>query len=262
MTRYAALTDPGNQLTHNEDAVASDVQRGLWMVADGMGGHAAGEVASEIATTTILERYSENGSLLDAIRSAHQAIVSASSTNPERQGMGSTIVALAVSNEHATIAWVGDSRAYLWRKAQLTQLSRDHSVLQELIDAGRVSEKSAREHPKRNMITQVLGHGNPQTAREQLALDPGDWLLLCSDGLTDVLNDEQIARVLKDNRDPERGAQALIDAVRSQKPRDNVSVVLVEPLARPSRLGVGFWKGWMMLALAAAFAGAWLWWRG
>jgi protein phosphatase len=230
MSKYAALTHAGNVRSHNEDIVACDPERGLWLVADGMGGHAAGEVASEIAKTTILERFSQSGSLFDAIQTAHRAIVNSAQQNSERSGMGSTVIALLVDEHTAEIAWVGDSRAYLWRKGQLSQVSKDHSYLEELIDSGQLDREAAHNHPKRNVITQVLGFGNPEPSAASVVLREGDWILLCSDGLSDELTDDRIAAVLSASGTVQEAASSLLEKVQRQRGKDNVSIIVVEPI--------------------------------
>jgi protein phosphatase len=261
MFKYAALTHAGNVRSHNEDIVACDPERGLWLVADGMGGHAAGEVASQIAKTTILERFAQSGSLFDAIQTAHRAIVDSAQEHTERSGMGSTVIALLVDGSTAEIAWVGDSRAYLWRKGHLSQVSKDHSYLEELIDSGQLDRKAAQNHPKRNVITQVLGFGNPEPSAASVVLREGDWILLCSDGLSDELTDERIGGVLRASTSVQEAASSLLEKVQRQRGKDNVSIIVVEPIetrtlpwSNPRTL----WAAGALALIAAAAALAWL----
>ena len=152
----AGISDVGQKRERNEDSLFYDDKMGLYVVADGMGGQEAGEVASAIAVQTICEAIKQQASLTEAIERAHTAIGEAS---PELggAGMGTTVVALLTRDNDYEIAWVGDSRAYLWNLRQLKRLTRDHSMVQEMVDAGAISAEEADQHPQRNIITQSLG---------------------------------------------------------------------------------------------------------
>jgi protein phosphatase len=169
---------------HNEDALSLAPERGVFVVADGMGGHASGEVASRIAADAALAA-SAGGSLVEALVSAHRAVAQAAAADPARKGMGSTIVAAEVARGRARIAWVGDSRGYLWRDGRLSRLTRDHSLMNLLLDRAEVDAADVTHHPQRHVITQTLGHGDPRPAEVEVRLRAGDELLLCSDGLND-----------------------------------------------------------------------------
>ncbi len=227
MLEYAAKTHPGVTHEHNEDSVGCDPERGLWLVADGMGGHAAGEVASKVAVDTILQFMADEGDLLAATRTAHKAIVEAGAGTESQRGMGSTSVALGVSERRGEIVWVGDSRAYLWRSGALRQLTKDHSFMQMLIDRQHLTPEQARAHPRRNVVTQVLGFNDPTPDRAEIAFRHNDVVLLCSDGLYDELDDAEIVELLSSTGSLEEQAQRLIDAACDSGGRDNISVVLV-----------------------------------
>ena len=229
MTRYSMQTDPGVRYEDNEDSVGFDADIDVWLVADGMGGHAAGEVASRIAKDTFIERIRSGESPSAAAMSAHTAIGSSAEAQAAQQGMGSTLVAMQIQQQHAELVWVGDSRTYLWRDGQLSVATHDHSYVQMLIDQGQLTDESARGHPKRNMVTQVLGLGEPKPETRSLPLQQGDWLVLCSDGLNDELTDAEIAEILVGNAgDIGPVAQQLVDQAIVAGGRDNVSVLAIQ----------------------------------
>ncbi len=229
MTSYSMQTDPGAVYDDNEDCVGFDADNNLWLVADGMGGHAAGEVASRIVRDTFIEQIRAGEEHVDAALAAHAAIVQTSEAQQAQSGMGSTLVAMQISESHAGFVWVGDSRAYLWRDGMLSVVSHDHSFVQLLIEQGELTEETARNHAKRNMVTQVLGLGEPEPETRRLPLQTGDWLVLCSDGLNDELTDAEIEEVLVDvDGDVEKVAGRLIESAIARGGRDNVSVVAVQ----------------------------------
>ena len=236
MSSFSIQTDPGNKYDHNEDTVDHDDALSLWLVADGMGGHAAGEVASQIARNIFLEKVRDGDGHVAAAIAAHEQIVLAADAQQAQQGMGSTLMAMQFADCHAGLVWVGDSRTYLWRNENLSVVTHDHSYVQMLIDQGHLNEESARGHPKRNMVTQVLGLGNPEPETRSLPLQTGDWLVLCSDGLNDELTDGEIAQILSASNGVEEVAGALIAQALANGGRDNVSVVAVQyegPSAAP-----------------------------
>jgi protein phosphatase len=226
-------SDVGRVRRQNEDSFAVREDLGLWIVADGMGGAAAGEVASAIAVD-VIAREVEGGAELDAaIAEANRSILDAAAAGRGRAGMGSTVVAAQLNGRQYTVAWVGDARAYLWGDG-LRRLSHDHSRIQELLDAGMISVEEARLHPQRSVITRVLGgpDGTAATAeRISGSLKPGQGLLLCSDGLTSEVADEEIARVLSGNLAANGGGQAaaeqLVSLALDHGGADNVTVVLI-----------------------------------
>ena len=226
MIRFAARTDPGKRDGENQDAIGADPDHGTWFIADGMGGHAAGSVASGVVKSTLLE-YTRLVPLDHAILRAHEAVAADAASQPEHTGMGSTVVAAQLAGSNCTVAWVGDSRAYLWRRDRLQAVSRDHSLIEGLREQQGLSETQVREHPNRHMVTQTLGLGNPVPSRTDVRLRAGDVILMCSDGLNDELTDAAIAEVLRTNPTPEGAGDALIAAALEHGGNDNVSVVLV-----------------------------------
>jgi protein phosphatase len=228
MTSINGLTHPGNRPGANQDSIGWDETRSLALVADGLGGHAAGQVASGIVKDTVLNLVGALDLSTAALRS-HAAIIEAAAQDEQLHGMASTIVAVQISRSTGTVIWVGDSRAYLWRDGQLSRLTRDHSVVEELRAAASLSETQVRAHPKRNEITNVLGAGEPEVDSHKVALRAGDRILLCSDGLSGELRDEEIAGLLAAPRPAgESASAALVDAALAKGGHDNISVVIVE----------------------------------
>ena len=224
--RFAARTHPGARDGQNEDAVGWDESQSLWFVADGMGGHASGDVASRVVKEALLT--AGPMPLGQALERAHAAVLTTAATNPAYDNMGSTAVAIRLGKGQSDVAWVGDSRAYLWDTRTLTGITRDHSFLELLREQEHLTETQLRNHPNRNLVTQTLGIGMPEPSVRSVPLRHGDWLLLCSDGLTDELEDEAIADILKRYADPDAAADALIAGALARGGRDNVSVVIVE----------------------------------
>lgn len=234
---YSAASHPGLMRDNNEDCFLSRPEQGLWLVADGMGGHEAGEVASAIVRDTI-ERYAQKNplfSLPDAIQQAHSRILSSAAAGVGAPGMGSTVVALKSQGDKYQIAWVGDSRAYLWTPTReggrIEQLSTDHSYVQMLVESGAISAEDAEFHPEKNIITQCLGMQElPQVkvdyVEQQWQQD--QWILLCSDGLSDELNDKTIARILSEADNCVAAVDQLIHAALTNGGRDNITLQIIE----------------------------------
>lgn len=226
---YAALSHQGITPENNEDAYFADADLGLWFVADGMGGHASGEVASRIVKNTVSQQVAVGDRLADAITQAHDAIIEAGREGVGNPGMGSTIVALQVAGYHYQVAWVGDSRAYLWDGA-LSQLSHDHSVVQTLLDRGVITTDEAFSHPDKNLITQALGTdglGRPTVDVVTGQLLRGQRILLCSDGLNDELPEAQIRDILAENLPPQETVDRMIQTALDNGGHDNVTAILV-----------------------------------
>jgi len=234
-TNYSQATDVGLLRDNNEDAIWCDAQLGLWVVADGMGGHAAGEVASEITVNVISENVRQGRPLQDAINNAHQAVLDAARDGSGKYGMGSTVVALHSWGNQYEIAWVGDSRAYLWSDRDkdgfsLQQLTIDHSYVQMLYQSGIISADEMSGHPEKNVITQCLGSvelTELKVDRVQGDWHKCDWILLCSDGLSDTVSDQQICDILHDATNTEHAVGTLIGAALANGGKDNISVVIV-----------------------------------
>ena len=230
MSEFGQMTDVGRVRDHNEDRVLCLPDRGLWLVADGMGGYASGEVASAVVVEEV-PKLLENGlDIEEALRETHRRIHQAVAQGLGGVGMGSTAVVLQHRGRSYEIAWVGDSRAYLWDGSSLKRLTRDHSLVQQLLDSGAITEDIAQRHPQRNVITQALG-----SAQAEIRVDtvrgnslPGDRFLLCSDGLTSELSDREIAAILSGQGTCQTLAERLIEAANGRGGRDNISVLLIE----------------------------------
>ncbi len=236
MAQFAARTHAGRRGGENEDAIGWDVADRLWFVADGMGGHAAGHVASRIVKETLLA-HAQDAHLDQAVLKAHEAVLAAAATRDEYNGMGSTVVSARINDGTCTVVWVGNSRAYLLRRRKLRSLTRDHSFIELLREEQGLSETELHAHPKRHLVTQSLGKGEPVPSLIETALRRGDRLLLCSDGLNDELTDQEIAAALSANPRPDAAADALIAAALEKGGRDNVSVVVLEYDGPPGRTG-------------------------
>ncbi len=241
------LTDRGLVRPSNQDAFAVVNHLGFWVIADGMGGHAGGEVASRLAVESVVrhvqavadetparptDQTEDEPLLRQAIEAAQQAVLDHARANPLLSGMGTTIVVLRIASgptPRATLAHVGDSRAYRLRAGALTPLTRDHSLVEEYIRQGLMSSQEAFSHPLRHVLTRAIGMqdaAEPNVATH--ALQPDDVLLLCTDGLTKMMTDEQIAATLHaDGRTPDRACPALVGEAIRCGGSDNVTVVCV-----------------------------------
>jgi PPM family protein phosphatase len=264
--RFAARTHPGRRGGQNEDSIGWNEESALWFVADGMGGHASGDVASRLVKETLLGS-ALNLPLRAAVKKAHESVAAAAADNTAHANMGSTVVAVRIANRQADIAWVGDSRGYLWRGQALRQLTRDHSYLEVLREQENLSDSQLRGHPNKNLVTQTLGIGSPEPSTITEPLRGGDWLLLCSDGLNDELEDAEIAQILRTHASPEAAADALIAAALARGGRDNVSAVVVEydgpdGVSFPRALGQKtiLWLAILGGALAATLLAVLWWW--
>ncbi|PIP80802.1 MAG: hypothetical protein COW84_03260 [Gammaproteobacteria bacterium CG22_combo_CG10-13_8_21_14_all_40_8] len=229
---FAQKTHQGQTRDHNEDSIFSDAEMGLWIVADGMGGHAGGEVASCIVCESIPEMIKEGHSLKESIATTHHLIKAAPQNGRGIKGMGSTVVAMKLDETGYQIAWVGDSRAYLW-DGQLHQLSTDQSFVQKLIEAKAITPEQARNHPKKNLILQSLGASQLPTI--QVDSLRGDFkkesiILLCSDGLNNELTDDEIAALIDPFQPLQSVAKNLVDAANKAGGNDNISVILIKTL--------------------------------
>ena len=222
-------TDTGRQRRDNEDNAF--VQAPLFVVADGMGGAQAGEVASKLAVEEFHEALPDEGSaearLTDRIRAANRRIYDLSRTEHELDGMGTTLTAAYLDDDHLAVAHVGDSRAYIFRDGELARLTQDHSLVEELVRQGKLTEEQAAEHPQRSIITRALGIENDvEVDTRTYPMRAGDIVLLCSDGLTSMIGEEQIVHILGGEPSLERAADRLIGAANDAGGRDNITVVL------------------------------------
>lgn len=231
-----ARSDVGLVRRSNEDGVFAGST--AFAVADGMGGHAAGEIASATALQPLAELDGRqftsddeiNQALLDAVESANRSVVAKAEEEPDYQGMGTTLTAAVVQDDKLHLAQVGDSRAYLLRGQQpLIQLTTDHTVVEELVRDGRLDREQIENHPQRAVITRAIGIDEDVEADSfpPLALHPEDQILLCSDGLTGPVSDEEIAEILRAHDDGESACQALIDAANAAGGPDNITVLLI-----------------------------------
>jgi protein phosphatase len=262
MTRFAARTHAGYSGDANEDAFGGSDTHGMWFIADGMGGHAAGQVASDIVRKTLLDALADSN-LSATIRKAHAAVIAAAESNEEWRGMGSTVVAARIERGICLVAWVGDSRAYLWRRNELRALTRDHSLLEALRDEGVFSDTQLRGQPNAHLITQSIGAGNPTPSTSETPLRRGDRILLCSDGLHDELSEPEICAALGSHREPAQAAEALINGALMKGGHDNVTALVVEydgPSVAPaevSRQSLVLFSILSGVAAAALAAGIW-----
>jgi PPM family protein phosphatase len=246
----AARTDVGRIRAGNEDSLYADASesRGLFIVADGMGGHAAGEVASEMAVAIVAEQLAVLDSasspdapdrVADALRRANDAIYRRTVLEADKQGMGTTASVLVLSDAGYVIGQVGDSRIYLLRDGTLRQLTKDHSYVQEQVDAGFLTPEQARYHPYSNVITRCVGAND--TVEPDVFAGPiraGDVFLVASDGLTGMVDDKRLHQLLSSNAKPSRLVDALIAEANGRGGLDNITAVLVQVHAvDPSRNG-------------------------
>jgi serine/threonine protein phosphatase PrpC len=228
MITVAGATHTGIR-EHNEDAMVVDEALGFGLVADGMGGYACGEVASEIVKSTLYEAVANQEGLVEAIARAHASIREAVQEDKSKTGMGSTVVAIKFSGSDYEIAWVGDSRAYLW-DGELKQISRDHSYVESLLSSGAISIDEAMDHPNKNLITQAVGaaaNDGLEIGLVQGRLGAGQQILLCSDGLVDEVKDADIAHLLNVPQPMEQTLEQLVSAALEGGGRDNITVVLM-----------------------------------
>jgi protein phosphatase len=232
--RSGSATDVGKVRSSNQDQLLSADP--LFAVADGMGGHAAGEVASLTAVEALRQAFDRDRSpsgLVAATREANRSVWERAQANPEQRGMGTTLVALALvqadGEDRLAIVNVGDSRVYLLRQGELEQVTTDHSLVQELIDVGQLSQADAGFHPQRHVLTRALGI-DPDVDVDEIEILPvkGDRYLLCSDGLPREVSDEQMASVLRRLADPKDAARELVAQARARGGNDNITVVVVD----------------------------------
>ncbi len=230
MIEFGHNTHVGLRREHNEDTYYADADLGIWLVADGMGGHEHGEVASALARDTVVAEIRKGASLAQAIHLADEEIIRHSSKRTEALPMGTTVAAIRLKENEYEVCWVGDSRVYLWN-GQLKQLSQDHSYVQELIEQGAITLEQARTHPHRNVVTQALGVTDPQSLRVETvmgALTQGMQILLCSDGLTEEVDDAHIASILsRSELSAQECADHLVLAALDGGGSDNVTVILI-----------------------------------
>ncbi len=233
-------TDVGRRRKINQDCVfATEESIGLlpnlFIVADGMGGHNAGDFASQYAVHAVTEFIRESTEanpvrlLQDAIRSANAGLIAEAASHEELAGMGTTFVATTVIDGYAYTANIGDSRLYIMKEG-LTQVTRDHSLVEEMVRMGEITEEDARNHPDRNIITRALGTA-PEAEVDffDYRLEAGATILMCSDGLSNMVEKEEIENILRGDATPEEKTRLLIDAANENGGKDNIAVIIVEP---------------------------------
>jgi serine/threonine protein phosphatase PrpC len=224
------LSDPGLTRTQNEDAFL--VEPPLYAVADGMGGHRAGEIASREALVALLDnapRQVDANALARAVRAANRAVIESAGKSRTRTGMGTTLTAAMVDGTYVLVAHVGDSRAYLLHDGRLTRITEDHSVVADLVQSGTITEEEARFHPQRNVITRALGSDPDMVADVfEVQASPGGRLLLATDGLTGMIQDDYIADILAQDLGPAEAAARLVEAANRAGGYDNITVVVVD----------------------------------
>lgn len=249
MITSAARTDPGRRRRTNQDAYLTDDDLQLYLLADGMGGHAAGGTAAHMTVNAIcefvrrsvavpeltwpygydLQQTFEQNVLQTAIRIANSQVCREAEQNEAFAGMGSTVVALWINCGRAHYCHLGDSRLYLLRGNRLQQLTEDHSLVQQQLALGLISKSEARTHAYRNVVTRAVGvPDNSPIPVGEAALEEGDRLMLACDGLTDPLDDDTLQAMLLDEPDPHRAGHALVDAANRAGGPDNITVVLVD----------------------------------
>jgi len=229
-TSYAGLSDTGRVRIHNEDTVL--LSPPLFAVADGLGGHHAGEIASLVAVEALAQHAPSRPdvkALGRAVRAANRAVLQAAEDGRGHSSMGTTLTAAIVDGASIVVAHVGDSRAYLFHANTLEQITNDHSMIADMIRQGSLTVEESRFHPNRSIITRALGSDpNMRADIYEVDAEPGDRLLLCTDGLTGMLPDTQIADVLSTYGDPSSAVRALLDAANAAGGHDNISVVVVD----------------------------------
>lgn len=229
--RVGARTDIGRSRDHNEDGYL--IREPLFAVADGMGGHRGGEVASSVALESLQQLPEDADGLLralvDRIREANRMVLERGESDPELRGMGTTLTALVTQEQKAHVAHVGDSRAYLLRDGSLQQLTEDHSLVQRMVREGKLTPEQAGRHPQRSILTRALGV-DTEIAVDELTLPilPGDRLLLCTDGLTGMIDPDRIHEILESERDPQAASDLLVEEANGAGGDDNITVVIVD----------------------------------
>ena len=239
MIRSYDMTDIGRTRMVNQDYVFSCQEPvgnlpNLFIVADGMGGHQAGDFASSYSVKKFLESVSlslqkhPHKIFQDAIRYANKELIEKSRANPELKGMGTTMVALSIAGDKAYVANVGDSRLYLLEEEKLTQITVDHSLVQEMIRIGELTKETARIHPDKNIITRAVGAGKDiNVDLFEFSITENSTILMCSDGLSNMVEDDQISLLLKSAKTPEKIGKKLIETANKNGGKDNIAVIVI-----------------------------------
>ena len=242
MVKTFSVTNIGRKRKLNQDYLYTSERPigrlpNLFIVADGMGGHNAGDYASKLAVTTMVEKIADSleGSpekiLGEAIEAANARVRESAESAPELEGMGTTVVAATCDSESLCVANVGDSRLYVISGHEIVQVTRDHSWVEEMIRRGGLGREEAKNHPDRNIITRAVGaESTVKTDFFHVALKEGDLVLMCTDGLTNMLEDEEIRMILNGARDIVEKAEELVRRANDNGGKDNISVILIDPL--------------------------------
>lgn len=255
----AGVTNVGRVRSHNEDCLLVDNELEIYLVADGVGGRSAGEIASRMAADLVIDSFKNpeqlsgveglpegahaqiSAKLVAAIKRANGVVHEASRNNPALGSMGTTIVVAAREGGTLSIAHVGDSRAYVLKHGQLSQLTDDHSLVSEQLRQGLITGDEARNSNVRNIITRALGVGpEVEVDIDEMALDQGDRILLCTDGLSGMATDEDIMMIMRNEPDPEKCCARLIELANENGGKDNVTAVVIDV---PRDTVLGFIKG-------------------
>lgn len=240
MNAYA-ITDIGLVRTNNQDYAFAQTDKvgnfpNLFVVADGMGGHKAGDLASRIATETVVATIQEqSGSntiqiMVNAIQTANERVLEKARESEDYNGMGTTIVLATIMEKMLYVANVGDSRLYVINENEIEQITRDHSLVEEMVVSGQIARNEARTHEKKNIITRAIGGTEKLMADYfDVRLRDGDRVLMCTDGLSNMLDDEEIRKIVTEEKDIRNVAEHLVEAAKLQGGKDNIGIVLIEP---------------------------------
>jgi len=244
MLESAVICHQGRVRERNEDSVLEERELGLWAVADGVGGNGHGDVASQLAVQILERRVRQGQSLIEGVQSANQAILEAIEQNPQFSGMATTLVACRFDDNHFELAWVGDSRAYFIDGTGISQISEDHNEANRLFSAGEIPIDEVGTHPGQHELTQALGQLSLDQIPKSLGeLHDGDYLLLCSDGLSGYLPETRIVEVIRQHREPGSAVKELLEQVLSSGAPDNISIALIRYHAQPRVLSASDFSG-------------------
>lgn len=243
-----SMTDIGRRRELNEDYMfTSETAVGnlpnLFLVADGMGGHKAGEYASQFTVETIVETIKSRKEtepvtiMKEAVTRANQLLMKEAQSDEQKVGMGTTIVVATIIENRLYVANVGDSRLYVVNQ-EISQITRDHSLVEEMVRLGEMNKEEAKSHPDRNIITRAIGAGDELVIDFfEVEIESGDTILMCTDGLTNMIEDEEIRRIVIGQRDIAEKAEKLIETANANGGKDNITVVVIEPFSENERKG-------------------------
>ena len=239
--KATAITDIGKTRAVNQDYIYTSVDRvgclpNLFIVADGMGGHKAGDTASRFTVETIktlIEQSQEKDAISvinDSVKMVNSLLLQKASESEDYYGMGTTLVIATIFDNVLRVANVGDSRLYVIDDNDITQITRDHSLVEEMVSMGEIDRKEARTHKRKNIITRAIG-GDSYVEPEMFCVElmPDDIIMMCSDGLTNMIEDEDIFKIVKQNLPLDKTAETLVDTANSNGGKDNISVILIKP---------------------------------